>query len=705
MCEEVMERIDLAVRRLEQINLELDRPKDQEDRTKLENYFQTEIAFALMMKQTWDWLEDGALDHADVEELAAHNKAMYLEVLPEYYPQSFCNPVYAVLHLGKELGQLLCCAAAEMRAMIPAVFERDAECFVIRLELLLEIYGCITTSVQDGLEPQVEQIRDILYWYFSDYMEPAMEKMIRSQVVPEGNFLATYVKQADIHDERFLYTSGEYVSENERNVARFLMSLPQEEIDRIAKTWAEGYRLGFIATQKELSKKKTVEVVYNLGFERIVQRAIGYFEEMGLSATIRRSPASLLQGKKFQRTRFRGCIPNQQFDYDHREDLGLFLDKNYVNRMSEVLENAFAKVEKEANAHGGPAVLETFGEPDFAPKNRVEDVLYTEAQRKALLGYTAKAGEITNRYIIGEERSFTIIALPYPTVADRKGVKGDYAEIFREIMRINTLDYQLYQRIQQKIIDVLDQGSYVIVKGKDGNRTDMKVMLHPLTDPAHQTNFENCVADVNIPVGEVFTSPVLTGTEGTLHVSGVFLNGLHYQNLRLEFHDGCITSYTCDNYEDEEKNRSFIKETILHMHPTLPIGEFAIGTNTTAYVSAQKLHIADQLPILIAEKMGPHFAVGDTCYSHEEEVKSYNPDGKEIIAKENEKSLLRKDSMTDAYFNCHTDITIPYDELGEISVVRADESIVTIIEDGRFVLEGCEELNRPLDEMSSERAR
>ena len=58
-----------------------------------------------------------------------------------------------------------------------------------------------------------------------------------------------------------------------------------------------------------------------------------------------------------------------------------------------------------------------------------------------------------------------------------------------------------------------------------------------------------------------------------------------------------------------------IEDNILHHHVKLPMGEFAIGTNTTAYVAAEKYGIADKLPILIAEKMGPHFAVGDTCYS------------------------------------------------------------------------------------------
>ena len=73
------------------------------------------------------------------------------------------------------------------------------------------------------------------------------------------------------------------------------------------------------------------------------------------------------------------------------------------------------------------------------------------------------------------------------------------------------------------------------------------------------------------------------------------------------------------------------------------MGEFAIGTNTTAYRMAKEYQIGAKLPILIAEKTGPHFAVGDTCYSHAEDTAVYNPNGKEIIARDNEKSLLRKD--------------------------------------------------------------
>jgi hypothetical protein len=227
------------------------------------------------------------------------------------------------------------------------------------------------------------------------------------------------------------------------------------------------------------------------------------------------------------------------------------------------------------------------------------------------------------------------------------------------------------------------------------------VQLHHINYET-ETNFENCLADVNIPVGEVFTSPVLTGTEGTLNVSEVYLNDLKYIDLCIKFRDGKISEYSCGNFDTEEENKAFIKENLMFGHDTLPIGEFAIGTNTTAYVMAHRYNILYKLPILIVEKMGPHFAVGDTCYSYSEDNRLYNPDGREIVAKDNECSVLRhsdnQEDRSKAYFNCHTDITIPYEEIGGIYVVKPDGSRIAIIENGRFVLPGTEELNTPFDE-------
>ena len=124
----------------------------------------------------------------------------------------------------------------------------------------------------------------------------------------------------------------------------------------------------------------------------------------------------------------------------------------------------------------------------------------------------------------------------------------------------------------------------------------------------------------------------------------------------------------------------------------------------------ENFDITQLMPILIMEKTGPHFAIGDTCYSHSEDHKVYNTDGKEIVARENEKSRLRDTDPEQAYFNVHTDITIPYEELSRIAAVTAqtvevpimndvaEERVeIPILLDGRFVLEGTLKLNEPFE--------
>ena len=322
--------------------------------------------------------------------------------------------------------------------------------------------------------------------------------------------------------------------------------------------------------------------------------------------------------------------------------------------------------------------------------SKSEAVKLNDKQKEISLEYDSKSSQIVNSYIPGDERSFTIVAYPVPEIGDQ------YEEIFDEIIKINTLDAKVYEKVQQTIIDALDQGTSVHILGNIGNHTDLRVQLYKLKDPKKETIFENCVADVNIPVGEVFTSPVLEGTNGVLHVSQVYLNELLYKDLEVTFSNGMVADYSCKNFEHELENKEYFLDNVLYRHPTLPLGEFAIGTNTIAYVAAKKYNIADKMPILIAEKMGPHFAVGDTCYSWAEDIKVYNSNGKEIVARDNSVSIQRKEDISAAYFHCHTDITIPYEELKSITVECADGKEIEIIRDGIFVLPGTEILNEPL---------
>lgn len=683
----VEERLLLAKERITEIKEEEKLPEEYR-----EYFFQT-AEFLELVYETYEVVKDGRLKEYTLEQLQDLNMRLYQDILPENYEESYGNPDKCARVFGEEYGRLMTFLYGEIRSTIPFAFEGRTENLAIRLELFLEVYGSFVCWWEEcKILPKQELLTEIYYYYVSDYTRDAFEEKLACMLKPEEDFALRLVMDSDLNDPGYLYYFGEYVTENELRTFRHLNAQPEEVISKMADTYTEGYRIGFITGNKDISKKKTVNIRYCLGFERVIRKAVENFEKMGLRPTIYRAASSVLQGKGINRIGYYGAIPNKQYDYDHKDDQALVLDKRLVQVRMEAWQEAYETYKEEASVFGGPAVVEVFGEAPVELKEKKTALHLSEAQQKLTVEYMAAAGELQNRYIKGEERSFTIIAFPTPEIGDR------YEEIFDEIIKINTLDYSLYQKMQQKIIDVLDQGKYVLVKGMKGNKTNLKIVLHKLENPEKQTNFENCVADVNIPVGEVFTSPVLRGTEGILHVSRVFLNELEYKDIMLTVNDGMVTDYICGNFESREENRKYIRDNVLFHHETLPMGEFAIGTNTTAFVAARKYQIEDKLPILIAEKTGPHFAFGDTCYSHAEDVAVFNPDGKEIIARDNECSLKRKESPAEAYFNCHTDITIPYDELGEISVVTEKEEVIPIIEEGRFVLEGCEALNLPFEQ-------
>ena len=575
------------------------------------HYFQDVAIFLLELENVRRKIDSGAWEHYSVEELRSINEILYSDIIGGHYKKSWANPAYAAGKFGVERGRLLSMLYAEMRSGLPYAFENRVDYLTILYELFIEVYNCFENAYREKGEnaiPDDKEIRDIIYWYASDYCDVFLADRILEQIEPERSFAADLIQRADLDDDRYLYRFGEYITENELGTAHYLRTLPEETLQKMADVYTEGYRIGFVNTGKDLSKKSVVNIRYTLGFEKVVWLAAENFRKMGLKPVIYRAASGVITKREHHKIGYIGAIPNRQYEYDHRQDQALFMDKRYIERRLEVLRTVYEQHREMAAQFAGPAVMETFGEKPFSPESVPEAPAYTAEQKELAVQYDSRSGQITNEYIRGDERSFTIIAWPVPEIGDK------YEEIFSEVIRINTLDAKLYEKVQQTLIDALDQGEYVHVTGKGANRTDLTVKLFRLNDPLKETIFENCVADVNIPVGEVFTSPVLEGTTGVLHVSRVFLEGLEYRDLELRFADGMITDYGCGNFDDPEDGKKYVADNVLKGHSSLPLGEFAIGTNTTAYVAGRRYGIEDKMPILIAEKTGPHFAVGDTCY-------------------------------------------------------------------------------------------
>lgn len=644
--------------------------------------------------ETESWLANEA------ERLRAYHERFYEEPA-KAYEASWLNPAFAVKRLGA-YGQLLSCLYLEIRAALPLLYEGKYGQLTAVLETFIQIYCQFEPSYcerdrESGalLLPPLQALQDIFYAYCFDYAEEILGLPMAASYDASDDYIRSLIETADLSSPDYLYRLGEYIGENELKISAFLAAQPQERIEQMARICYQGFTEGFRLAGKPYERKKLVEILYEPGFERVLKALKACFEADGLQVCIPRASRLLLNRRPGGS---RGCYgsPNRQLDYDHAYDLALVWGDRLASRMLEVRRSLYELYREACAVYAGPALMESFGELPFEPEDKPECLHFNEHQRAVYGRHRSESQQLAQQYIREEERSFTIIAWPLPSVHE------NFEAVFEEIFKINTMDAALYTQLQARLIDALDCADYVEIRGRrepdgGGNETCMRVALHRLADPATQTNFENCVADVNIPLGEVFTSPRLAGTEGLLHVGSVYIEGLQFKNLRIRFEAGRVSDYSCENFEDTEAGRELVRKQIFAEKEGLPLGEFAIGTNTLAYAVAERFGIGAKLPILIAEKMGPHFAVGDTCYAFEEEVRRYNPDGKEIVAKENECSAKRDTDRKAAYFACHCDITIPYRELDSIIAYTASGEGIPLIEGGRFVLPGTERLNDPFE--------
>ena len=262
MEELYQERMELAVARIQEIREELTRrietlkvkksadplePKPGDDPSESKqavaseaeylSFFESAARFLVLMMEQWDFVSTGAIRTASLEELQKRNEQVYYDVLPAQYEKSYVNPDVAADIFGQEMGKVLCVLMAELRGMIGCVYEGDAEGTLIRLELFLECYQSYC-SEPSGFRPSC--VRDILYWYVSDYSETRMELRIKTQVDPSYDFAQKIVMESDLKDPRFLYLYGEYVSPAALRTLAFLNEQPQERLELMPKNFTEG---------------------------------------------------------------------------------------------------------------------------------------------------------------------------------------------------------------------------------------------------------------------------------------------------------------------------------------------------------------------------------------------------------------------------------------------------------------------------------
>ena len=235
-------------------------------------FFQKEAAFVTLA------VEDILLSEEEkaartLSQWQLRNETLYRDVFPGYYENSYGNPSYACGQLG-EYGQAFSFLYAELYGLPAFVAERRIWDVTILLELFLEVYACFTMEEL----PSPDQVRDILKSYAEDYCQDIVSEHIRAALDPACDFAVKIIREADLSDTRYLYRFGEYIGKNELETAAFLNTMSQQEINALARVFTQGFIKGFEVCRKDLKKKKTVNIRYHLGFERVVRAAILQFE-------------------------------------------------------------------------------------------------------------------------------------------------------------------------------------------------------------------------------------------------------------------------------------------------------------------------------------------------------------------------------------------------------------------------------------------
>lgn len=594
------------------------------------------------------------------------------------YETSFTNPRHAVEILGKSAGILF---SGLYNALINRHFSairQQTETFVLSRQAVLELIdtlGAYLSGAAPEFDIVVDGVEKSLRRVFQDNTRIGGTDAIRN-LVPEYNRQIRLLEKFDSLGERILWCRPWKYHAEALEVMRSLLDVEPELLRVTARELVAGFKRAVSNAGLELNPGDIVNFHFCEGMEPLVCRIIDELRCADVRVVLTCSPA---------------VRDNHQENYDHRNDHHMALTPDFIEEYAVLMDSVYGEHAPDLSAIKGNMMCEFFGEDLYNPEQHGVCLPFVADAQKA---FHDRLVSVTVKYMPPGRQSFTVCALPHPHLGP------DTPELLRKSLGLLTLPLDVWGPAQERLIETLDRADRVRIVGTRGSRSDMTVTFRNPDDPAKQTVFANVLADLNFPVGEVFTTPALKGTDGTLHIPGtLFFAGLPYKEFTLVYRDGRIADYGCSNFDDPARGRQYIEENLFRKRESLPMGEFAIGTNRILDRMVRDHSIPSQkLSVLLIEKMGPHFAFGDTCFLMREDQDCINPDGRDVVARYNEISEPAEGrTPADRYFFVHVDVTLPYEYTGTIKAHMRDSGEpgewIDIFRDNEFVLPGMEALN------------
>ena len=291
------------------------------------------------------------------------------------------------------------------------------------------------------------------------------------------------------------------------------------------------------------------------------------------------------------------------------------------------------------------------------------------------------------------------------------------------------------------VTGVLNGAEGLYLEGKDNNETDLVL---DFTVKGWKNACDSSLNSCLLPGGYLVFKPNLHLTNGLLHLEKSVIMGMSLTDLKLTFDEGRVTGMSCREEETEEDAVKEKLSTIINTVKGLPLTEAVLAMNTDWYCQWMQNKEADpeDLPQALTASRIPSIVLGRSLFdvgASENDLLAgscqFAPDDK-IAADgggkdQKENADLQKqqsDDQTDqpsseeeepsspASFEDtgegKTDInedgyedlsrlpsirlTIPFESIGRLSVIRQSQLSQDLIREGLFVPIGTDSLNTPL---------
>lgn len=373
------------------------------------DYFHRVTDFLLLLDYVRELLQKEETKEYSLGTLRLLNEKLYEDVIEGNYPESYANPSYATLIFGEEYGPLLSVLYKELRGLIRSVYAQKDFNVVIACELFLQIYGYFL----DEENPSIEALRDVLYWYFSDYMDRLLPQFLDDLYLSIDSNQQRHLMAADFMDERALYAYGMYITREERKLFSYMKEFSVDELHEYAVSYVDEIQ-EVIGKKQGEEHRQRIRFSYPIGTELLAREIVKELKQRKIEIILNGESLHIPNEEEGRNGAYATSY-NAQYGHDHEYDFGMILDKAFAERREGLYRQWFeSKKDILADYCGFAGIL--YEQSDtITVKKTPEAFRYSEKQWTVIEAINEVIYELKKEYLVhdqGEIVHFVVAQLP-----------------------------------------------------------------------------------------------------------------------------------------------------------------------------------------------------------------------------------------------------------------------------------------------------